>query len=238
MTLKPQKIISSDRKTIYLCLNKFGELIVKAPKTMPESFIYDIIDKYKDVLLKQRKRILSQQRKIKKHLFQENEEFLFLGRRLKLRFVPDYDLFSNQVGIMTTDRHLLLPERFVKSANKEIENFYRNEAKKIFESRVQFYIEKYYTIFGEKLVYSKIKITNGINTVGSCSPKNGLNFSWRLIQAPIRMVDYVVAHEIVHLKEKHHQKSFWEKMKMLVPDYRKNIEWLKENWFYLKEFLL
>lgn len=238
MTLKPHKIFRSNRKTVFLGFNQYGDLIVKAPKSMPDSVIYKIIEKYRDILLKKRKRLLSERRRLKRYLFQEGEEFLFLGRSLKLKFVQDEDLFTNKKGITTTEKNLLVPLRFRTNAKKEIERFYRKEAKKFFESRVRFYIDKYFEIFGERLVYKNLKISSGQKIIGSCSPKNSLSFSWRLIQAPIQVVDYVVAHEIVHIKEKHHQKSFWEKLKELVPDYRINLKWLKENWFYLREFLI
>lgn len=238
MTLKPHKIFRSNRKTVFLGFNQYGDLIVKAPKSMSDSTIYNLIEKYRDTLLKKQKNVLSIRQKVKKHLFQEGEEFLFLGRRLKLKFVQDEDLFNNKRGISTTEKYLLLPERFKTIAKQEIEKFYRKEAKKFFESRVRFYIDKYFEIFGERLIYKNLKISSGQKIIGSCSPKNSLSFSWRLIQAPIQIIDYVVAHEIVHIKEKHHQKSFWERLKELVPDYRKNLKWLKENWFYLREFLI
>jgi predicted metal-dependent hydrolase len=238
MSLKPYKIFRSNRKTVFIGFNQYGDLIVKAPKSLPVSKIYDLIERHKDALNKKRRDVLSSRLRSKKHLFQEGEEFWFLGRTLKLKFVDDVDLFSIRRGISTTEKNLLLPERYRNFAKKEIEKFYRKEAKKFFTSRVHFYIVKYFEVFGERLNYTNLKISSGQRTVGSCSPKNSLSFSWRLIQAPIQIIDYVVAHEIVHIKEKHHQKAFWDKVRMLDPDYKRNLKWLKENWFYLREFLI
>jgi hypothetical protein len=52
--------------------------------------------------------------------------------------------------------------------------------------------------------------------------------------APLRVVDYVVVHELVHLEEKNHTKMFWNKVKMLMPDYEKHKEWLKRNGYLLR----
>jgi len=62
-----------------------------------------------------------------------------------------------------------------------------------------------------------------------------LNFSWRLVMAPLSVIDYVVVHELIHLEVKNLSPVFWQKVAAIIPDYRKRIEWLKENeyWFYL-----
>lgn len=83
----------------------------------------------------------------------------------------------------------------------------------------------------------KIKLSSGRRILGSCSASGNMNFSWRIIQAPVEIIDYLVVHEIVHLKERHHKRSFWLKVYKLKPDYRQSIVWLNENWFYLRDFL-
>ncbi len=52
--------------------------------------------------------------------------------------------------------------------------------------------------------------------------------------APLRVIDFVVVHELVHLEEKNHSKSFWNKVKLLMPDYEKQKDWLKENSYLLR----
>ena len=53
----------------------------------------------------------------------------------------------------------------------------------------------------------------------SCDPKGNLRFNWRLIQAPMRLVDYVVAHELVHLAHRKHTAAFWAALGRAMPDY-------------------
>jgi predicted metal-dependent hydrolase len=79
------------------------------------------------------------------------------------------------------------------------------------------------------LKYNKIKISGAQKRWGSCSAKGNLNFSWRLIMAPLRVIDYVVVHELAHLEENNHSKRFWNKIKIMMPDYKEHKEWLKEN---------
>jgi len=52
---------------------------------------------------------------------------------------------------------------------------------------------------------------------------------WRLVMAPMPVIDYVVVHELVHLQVKNHSRNFWGKVGVIMPDYKQRIEWLEKN---------
>ena len=79
------------------------------------------------------------------------------------------------------------------------------------------------------LGYKGIKITSARKRFGSCSPINSLTFSWRLLLAPGKVLDYVIIHELAHTVEKNHSRRFWGKIEELMPDYKFSHVWLKEN---------
>ncbi len=98
-------------------------------------------------------------------------------------------------------------------------------------------IEKAKTILPEKIArYSKIMglyptgltITGARKRFGSCSAKNRICFSWRLMQYPDEAVDYVVVHELAHIKHKDHGKDFYACVEQVLPDWRKRRELLRE----------
>jgi predicted metal-dependent hydrolase len=64
---------------------------------------------------------------------------------------------------------------------------------------------------------------------GSCSSQGSLQFHWRLMQLPPRIIEYVVAHELVHLLEPHHSKEFWRLLRRAMPTYEKHKLWLAEH---------
>lgn len=68
---------------------------------------------------------------------------------------------------------------------------------------------------------------------GSCSAKGGLNFNWRLILAPPEVLDYVVVHELCHLLHMNHSRSFWERVARVLPEYKRQRDWLKEHGYEL-----
>jgi predicted metal-dependent hydrolase len=72
-----------------------------------------------------------------------------------------------------------------------------------------------------------VKINSAKTRWGSCSAKNSLNFSWRLIMAEDSVIDYVVVHELAHIREHNHSKRFWAVVEDVLPDYRRRKQRLK-----------
>jgi len=77
--------------------------------------------------------------------------------------------------------------------------------------------------------FSKVMISDLKYRWGSCTPKNNLNFNWKLIKAPIYVVDYVIVHELAHLLESNHTRRFWNIVETQVPGHTKAKTWLKEH---------
>lgn len=137
-------------------------------------------------------------------------------------------------------------ERFVSSKSdwlaKHLENSQRNareraktsltdeqirdlteKAKKELPERVAYYAG----IIGVK--YGRITIRRQKTRWGSCSSKGNLNFNCLLMLTPNEVIDYVVVHELCHLKQLNHSEKFWREVARVMPDYKIYEKWLKEN---------
>jgi len=79
------------------------------------------------------------------------------------------------------------------------------------------------------LKYNKITIRDTNTRWGSCSSNGNISLCWRLVFAPLPVVNYVICHEIVHLAHMNHSKQFWQKVEKICPDYKKHRKWLKNN---------
>jgi len=74
-----------------------------------------------------------------------------------------------------------------------------------------------------------VKITRNRFRWGSCAFRNNLNFNWRLIKAPMFVIDYVIVHELAHLIESNHTPRFWNVVRSQTPTMEKAKAWLKEQ---------
>lgn len=75
---------------------------------------------------------------------------------------------------------------------------------------------------------TKVRITDAKARFGSCSAKNGICFSWRLMRYPEEAIDYVVVHELAHIRYKNHGAEFYQLIAFVLPDYRKRWALLKD----------
>jgi predicted metal-dependent hydrolase len=74
-----------------------------------------------------------------------------------------------------------------------------------------------------------IRVKDTQSRWGSCAPDGTLAFSWRLVMAPDAVLDYVVAHEVAHLRELNHSPRFWAHVKALAPHRDEAEAWLREE---------
>lgn len=84
------------------------------------------------------------------------------------------------------------------------------------------------------LHFNRVAIRGQKTRWGSCSRLGNLNFNWRLVMAPLPVMDYVVVHELLHLVEPNHSKKFWDLVENVCPDYKDSRDWLKKNGHRLK----
>jgi predicted metal-dependent hydrolase len=106
---------------------------------------------------------------------------------------------------------------------RRVLDFLKREARATFETRALQHAARL------GVAPSRITVRDTASRWGSCSSTRSLSFSWRLILAPDFVLDYVVAHEIAHLKEMNHSPRFWAHVRALVPDLEAPQDWLKAH---------
>jgi predicted metal-dependent hydrolase len=104
-----------------------------------------------------------------------------------------------------------------------LERWYRQQAKAVVSGALELYRERM------GVTYESLVIKDQKTRWGSCSSKGNLNFSWRLILAPKSVLDYVVVHELAHLREMNHSSRFWRIVEEYYGEYKAAERWLKEN---------
>jgi predicted metal-dependent hydrolase len=212
---KIHRIIRSKRKTVALLITPDAALTVHAPMRLPLDYIEDLVSKKSSWISRKISDVQSRP-KAKPKEFVDAEEFLYLGKTCRLKITDD--------NAISQGEYLYFPKCMLLNAAENLKNWYKKQARQTIEERALLYAR------GMRLEYKSIAITNAKKRMGSCSIKGGLNFSWRLIMAPLEIVDYVVVHELIHLEEKNHSRSFWNKVKAILPDYKEKESFLKHNY--------
>lgn len=214
------KIIRSNRKSISIQVVENGNLIVRAPKRVTKREINQIIIKHKEWILK--KQAIVKSRIISKKQFVEDEIFLLFGKKHYLKFNDKF-----KTPIIFDDK--IVVSKFISEKWEYIfELWYKKVALDFFLKRAVIYSK----LLGVR--YTKIKLSSAKTRWGSCSSKGNINLSWRLIMAPVQIIDYVVVHELAHLIEPNHSHKFWFHVGRILPEYRILRKWLKENGYMLK----
>lgn len=150
--------------------------------------------------------------------FEPGETFPYLGEEHEL--VVESRSQADVVDGTLRIRQSAVDQSSVKRA---LENFYRRRARDHFADRADHYAEEM------GVEYGKIEIRNQRTKWGSCSTTGTLGLNWRLMMAPPEIVDYVVVHELAHLREPTHDDDFWALVGEHDPNYRAHAEWLTDN---------
>ncbi|MBW6515910.1 MAG: M48 family metallopeptidase [Candidatus Cloacimonetes bacterium] len=208
-------IIRSNRKTLSLTVTPDAELIIRAPYHLSEARIIEFVQHKNDWI---RKRIgIALETRPKERRFDEGASILYLGEEYPISYREH-------------------TEQIIELGDKL---FFNSKAQpKIREILVAWYIYQGYQIIpqrvkelSEKFNYrpNDVKITKAERRWGSCSSKGSLCFSWRLMMAPLEVIDYVIVHELVHLEVRDHSSRFWKRVESFMPDFRQRKKWLREN---------
>lgn len=209
------ELIRSRRRTLALHIMPDGGLEVRAPYQVTRQEIEDFIRSRLDWIEKNRYRVLQAQTKPKSYA--QGEEFWYLGAGYKLVFRPDDHPALELKG------NLYIAERYRSRVEKVIRFWYRDEADTILKDRAR-------VLAAEMQVQPQsIRLSNATQRWGSCSPGGGINLSWRLVMAPLEIIDYVIVHELAHLKQHNHSRAFWQEVESALPDYKVRRTWLKQN---------
>jgi len=215
--MKIDQIIRSNRKSFGLEIKPDGRLIVRAPKSASDALVKQMVEKKAAWIVKTKIRLSKQYPTLKAKTFTTGEEFWYLGEKYPLQFT------TRQRPLLDLDGAFYLSKGAQNRAKEVFIEWYREETRKITADLIQKYVQQYH------FNLNQVRITSARTRWGSCSGKNNLNFTFRLSMAPLDVIDYVVLHELAHLKVRNHSKAFWHLVGEIKPGYVKNRRWLKEH---------
>jgi predicted metal-dependent hydrolase len=211
------------RRTLGLIVDRTGALLIQAPQSAQNGELTEWT-KQKLLWVYQKLSLQEHHNQRSKPDFVTGEGFFYLGQSHRLKVVKDcVESFGVERGrfILRYDQRARACELFrawyIKSGRQWVWDRARTLTHRtgVSPSRVQV----------RELGYRW----------GSCGKNRVLSFNWRLFQLPVRLIDYVVAHELIHLKEPRHDNKFWNAMDRAMPDWRERKDDLQAR---AKEYLV
>lgn len=209
---------SNRTKTLSINIERDGSVNVIVPVDLEESKILEII-KAKEYEI--HKQITKKKELNKEHInrkFVPGHSFLYLGKSYNLQIIENQD-----EPLKLYNGKFLLSSKFQEKAEEVFIKYYKKQGKPILDDRINYYKE----FIKEKP--KEIKILDLKTRWASCTPLGNLNFHWKCFMAPLSVLDYLIVHELVHLKHLNHSRQFWDEVSIIIPAYKVHEDWLRKN---------
>lgn len=205
----PYTLIRAKRKTVCLKMVE-GKLEVRAPHHVPISFIEDLIREKDGWIREHLENFKALQQTRASHTLNYGDTISYMGTPYTIE-----PRFGAYIG-WDLDLHLFYVPSDLNSEQ------IRQAIIQILRSlgQVSMTLKAIDWSINMGVKFNQVKITGAQTRWGSCSSLGNLNFSWRLLLADEALIDYIVVHELAHLKEMNHQEGFWAIVKDVMPDYQ------------------
>ncbi len=210
---------SAKRRRLTITVERDRRIIVHAPVGLTDDKVRHVVESKKQWIhekLRHPQKYQALPHPPGKELV-SGESALYLGRQYRIEAVKSSDAEAR------FSRLFYVPVGPKKLRVEAVRRWYIGKAWEKIVPRVQFQAKR----LGVDL--AKIKITDIRYRWGSCTTKNNVNINWRLIKAPMFVIDYVITHELAHLIEPNHTSRFWNIVRSQTATMDKAKAWLKEN---------
>ena len=212
---KDYSIIRSKRKSFGLEISEEGKLTIRVPQKATKTEIEEVIKSKKQWILK--KTLIARSKKRISYNFDGSDKYLFLGKQYPVVFV------KQKQSVKFDGEKFIIAESQADNLQVVMTNWYKVKAKKLAIHLVEKYTDKL------GIAHKQVKISSAKTRWGSCSSRKNININWRLVLAPLQVMEYVVAHEVAHLKYMDHSTKFWDTVGKLQPNFELYKDWLKNN---------
>ncbi len=211
------ELIRSKRKTLSIQITAAGQVVVRAPLRMPKREVDGFVLQKRHWIADKLALVQARAALHKPTEPASGEEISFLGRRLLLAASDR----AKQIEVVGDT--LAFPKAWLPQAGHHLRRWYCEQAAAILNERLAYWSGR------TGIRFATARLSGARRRWGSCSSKGNLNFSWRLVMAPVDVIDYVIVHELVHLEHMNHSKAFWARVGEILPDYEMKKKWLRDN---------
>lgn len=211
------------RKTLGIYIDVYGNIELRVPKATEDQQIIDLLESKWSWIVRKQGEMKERTKGFKEKTYEDGEEFLFLGNHYPIEVEEDPKAKHATITFDQSTLKIVVPVRDEAMLKKLMTKFYKQQCKKLVESRIREYQSNF------KVKPKSIKINGNKKNWGTCNSLRDLTFNWKLAMAPLKVIDYVVIHEMCHMIHMNHDRSFWRLVGKYMPDYEAQQNWLKET---------
>ncbi len=225
MDLNYQIVRSAKRKKLTISVERDRSIVVHAPEGLSDETIHQVVDSKRQWLFDK----VNHPQKYQDRPHAPGKEVVngesvpYLGREYLI------EIKDTVSGCVEFSRRFLVPPAQQSKRRKVLKEWYVTRAMETILPRVKRHANEL------GVEFSEAKIVDNRYRWGSCTVKDNVNFNWRLIKAPMFVIDYVIVHELAHLMEANHTPRFWNIVRAKVTFADKAKIWLKQNGQVLEE---
>ncbi len=220
-----QIVRSPKRKTLTITVERDRTVVVHTPAETPEDEVRRVVDQKRQWIFEK----LRHTQKYKERPHPPGKEVVngesapYLGRDYRI------EITETESGEVEFLRHFLVPPAHLGKRREVLRDWYIGQAKSKILPRAAHHAQE----LGAQ--FTAARIVDNQYRWGSCTPADSVHFNWRLIKAPMFVIDYVIIHELAHLIETNHTARFWSIVRARTPTMEKARMWLREHGHVLQE---
>jgi len=219
----PIEIIYSDRTRSWAIeVTTIGEVLVRVPSAVSEKKAMAIAQSKAERIAKQQVKFQTREKELRRYA--DGDMISFFGEQLIIARTAGparAEISGGYLNISIPDS--FSPDDAEMIARNVVMLLYRRLGTTVLDA----FVEKYAVLAG--VTKPKLRMRLQKKKWGCCTPKNGIIINARVLLAPRIVAEYLVVHEVVHLRYPHHQKAYWNEVERLMPEYRKVEKLLKDD---------
>lgn len=209
-----------NRTSMGIYIDVYGNVEIQAPKGTSDELILQLLEGKWDWIQQKstemKDRTLGQKVKVYDH----GETFLYLGNEYPIQVSQDITIKQDYVVLEGDKLYIYVKQLEDEKIKQVLKRFYYQQCKTLVERSIRSYQSNF------KIKPRSIRISDNNRNWGTCDSRQQLTFNWKLAMAPLKVIDYVVVHEMCHMVHLNHDRSFWRLVGKIIPEYEQMENWL------------
>ncbi|MEH7377256.1 M48 family metallopeptidase [Neobacillus drentensis] len=209
-----------NRTSTGIYIDVYGNVEIQAPKGTSDELILQLLEEKWDWIQQKSTEMKDRRLGQKVKVYDHGETFLYLGNDYPIKVSQDINIKQDYVVLEGDKLYIYVKQLEDEKIKQALKRFYYQQCKTLVERSIRSYQSNF------KIKPRSIRISDNNRNWGTCDSRQQLTFNWKLAMAPLKVIDYVVVHEMCHMVHLNHDRSFWRLVGKIIPEYEQMENWL------------